>query len=73
MILETNATNGLSNQDHEAQKVLPTARNVILLEVFPPFQIAKKGVEWVKKGLNHVAKLENARNLMLQNSYELHT
>jgi len=48
VILEVDATNELSNRDHEAEEILPTSPSVILLEApFPP-QILNKGVKRVK-------------------------
>jgi len=38
-------------------KILATTPNVILLEVPTPLQTARKGVEWVKKNSNGLAKL----------------
>ncbi len=35
VILEVDATNGLSNQEHEFEKVFPTAHDVICLEALP--------------------------------------
>jgi hypothetical protein len=43
VILEVHATNELSNQDHEVEKVLPITHDVILLEAPPFFQVARKG------------------------------
>ncbi len=36
VILEVDVTNELSNREHEVEKVLSTAHDVIFLEVFPP-------------------------------------
>jgi hypothetical protein len=48
VILEVHAIDELSNQDHKVEEVLPIAHDVIFLEALPFFQIARKGVEWVK-------------------------
>lgn len=45
--LENNATNELSNHDHEIEEILPIALDVIFLEA-PPSN-CKEGVEWVKR------------------------
>jgi hypothetical protein len=36
VILEVDATNDLSNQEHKVPKILPTAHDVIFLEALPP-------------------------------------
>ncbi len=64
--LEVNATNELSNHDHEIEEILPIALDVIILEA-PPSSNCKEGFEWVKKDLKWSCK--NARNHTLQSGY----
>jgi len=58
--LEVNATNELSNHDHETKKILPIALNVIFLEA-PPSSNCKEGIEWVKKDLKWSCKIKECK------------
>jgi hypothetical protein len=53
----------LSNQDHEAEKVLPTAFDVIFLKALPPPQIARKSVKSVKQGSKWSCKVGKCKEL----------
>jgi hypothetical protein len=63
VIFEGDVVVELSNQDHEVEKVLPTAFNVILLKAPPPLQIARKSVKSIKKGLKWSYKIGKCKEL----------
>jgi hypothetical protein len=63
VILEANATDELSNQDHGVEEILPIDPNVIWLEAPPLRQIVRRGVKWVKKGLKWSYKVGECKEL----------
>jgi len=63
MIFESDVVNELSNQDHKAEKVLPTAADVTLLKAPPFLQIARKSVKSVKEGLKWSYKVGKCKKL----------
>jgi len=58
--LEANATNDLSNHDHEIENILPITLDLIILEA-PPSSNCKEGVKWVKKDLKWSCKIKECK------------